>query len=48
MSVDGVSTIKCAVEQQLLASMEQRTFSRFVTYHKVIMHVHVTVVLYYL
>ena len=36
ISVDGVSTIKCAVEQQLLVSMEQRAFSRFETYHKVI------------
>ena len=33
MSVDGVSTIKCAVEQQLLVSMELRTFSGFVIYH---------------
>ena len=40
MSVDGVSTIKCAVEQHLLVSMELRTFSRFVAYHEVIEYVY--------
>ena len=42
MSVDGVSTIKCAVELHLLVSMEQRTFSRFVTYHKIIEYIYST------
>ena len=32
--VDGVSTIKCAVEHQLLVSMEQMTISyKFVTHN---------------
>ena len=34
VSVDGVSTIKCAVEHQLLVSMEQMTISyKFVTHN---------------